>query len=179
MAYLSDETFDNLFRTAEHSVFRLETRDSYEGVSYSTAPFRRWLAGEDVDQSWMRPWLDQVSAATASGIWWARVRVVSVPHSDYTRYGLWACQVNVAAGEDIRYLPRDQASELPNCDYWLFDSRTFVACHYDEHDAWLGAELIDDPSRIVQANYWRDAAWHHAVPRDDYARKVASGGARS
>ena len=36
-----------------------------------------------------------------------RVRVVSEPHSDYTRFGIdLARRLNVPAGEDIRYLPR-------------------------------------------------------------------------
>ena len=34
-----------------------------------------------------------------------RVRVVSEPHDDYTRFLLDLARINVAAGEDIRYLP--------------------------------------------------------------------------
>jgi hypothetical protein len=30
-------------------------------------------------------------------------------------------------------------------------------------------EIIEDPAGIVQHNYWRDAAWHYAVRRDDFA----------
>jgi hypothetical protein len=97
------------------------------------------------------------------------VRVVSVPLSDYSRFGLWASQFTVAAGEDIRYLRRDQAAGLPDHDYWMFDSRTVVRMNFDDQSVFMGAELIDDPADIVQHNYWRDAAWHTAVRRDDFA----------
>ena len=36
-------------------------------------------------------------------------------------------------------------------------------------ERFLGGEVIEDPAVIVQHNYWRDAAWHHAVRRDDFA----------
>lgn len=101
----------------------------------------------------------------------ARVRVVSLPMSDYCRFGLWASQFTVAAGEDIRYLTRDktEAAELPNHDYWLFDSRKLLLMHFDEADGFLGGEVIENAAEIVKHNYWRDAAWHYAVGRDDFA----------
>jgi hypothetical protein len=41
--------------------------------------------------------------------------------------------------------------------------------NFDDEDVFLGTELISDPATIVQHNYWRDAAWHAAVRRDDFA----------
>jgi hypothetical protein len=109
--------------------------------------------------------------ATAKGRRFARVRVVTLPLTDYSRFGVWCAQFTGAAGEDIRYLPRDKAETagLPNYDYWLFDSRLLVRMHFDDHDAFLGGEIIEDAAEIVKANYWRDAAWHRAVRRDDFA----------
>ena len=119
----------------------------------------------------MQSWLDMLRAATAEGRRFARVRVVTLPLTDYSRFGLWCAQFTNAAGEDIRYLPRDtaEAVRLPNHDYWLFDSRKLVRMHFDDNDAFLGGEVIEDPAVIVQHNYWRDAAWHHAVRRDEFA----------
>lgn len=109
--------------------------------------------------------------ATAKGRRFARVRVVTLPLTDYSRFGVWCAQFTNDAGEDIRYLPRDKAevAGLPNHDYWLFDSRLLVRMHFDDHDTFLGGEVIEDAAEIVQHNYWRDAAWHHAVRRDDFA----------
>jgi hypothetical protein len=119
----------------------------------------------------MQSWLDMLREATAQGRRFARVRVVTLPLTDYSRFGVWCAQFTNGAGEDIRYLPRDkaEAAGLPGYDYWLLDSRVLVRMHFDDRDAFLGGEVIEDAAEIVQHNYWRDAAWHHAVRRDDFA----------
>ena len=99
-----------------------------------------------------------------------RVRVVREPHSDYTRFGMdLASRLNVPSGEDIRYLPRRRADELdlPGEDFWLFDSCRVAVLHFDG-DVLLGAELVTDPAVVVRRCYWRDVAWHYAVPLDQY-----------
>lgn len=125
----------------------------------------------------MQSWLDMLRAATAEGRRFARVRVVSLPLTDYSRFGVWCAQFTNGDGEDIRYLVRDDANVagLPDHDYWLFDSSKLVRMHFDAQDRFLGGELVEDPAGIVQANYWRDAAWHKAVRRDDFADQQAVG----
>ena len=67
-------------------------------------------------------------------------------------------------------VPRDQApAQLPDYDYWLFDSSRLIVMRFDDADRFVGGELVEDPSEVVRANYWRDAAWHRAVRRDDFA----------
>jgi len=109
--------------------------------------------------------------AAAEGRRFARVRLVSLPLTDYSRFGVWCAQFTNSAGEDIRYLERAKAEvlALPDHDYWLFDSRKLVRMRFDDHDVFLGGEVVHDSAEIVRANYWRDAAWHHAVRRDDFA----------
>ena len=111
--------------------------------------------------------------AGAKGRRFARVRVVTLPLTDYSRFGVWCAKFTNGAGEDIRYLPRDkaQAAGVPHHDYWLFDSRKLVRMHFDSSDAFLGGEVIEDAAEIVKHNYWRDAARHHAVRRDDFAEQ--------
>jgi hypothetical protein len=112
-----------------------------------------------------------IRAASAEGRRFMRVRVVTVPLSDYSRFGLWCSQHTNAAGEDIRYLPRDQAEAqgLPDYDFWLFDSRKVARLHFDDADRFLGIEVSEDPAVVVQHCYWRDAIWHHAMRRDAFA----------
>lgn len=108
---------------------------------------------------------------TARGRRFSRIRVARLPLNDYGRFGVWCAQFTGGAGEDIRYLSREQAqaARLPAHDYWLFDSRKLVRMHFDDADRFLGGEVIDDPAVVVQHNYWRDAAWHKAARRDDFA----------
>ena len=145
-------------------------RDRYDSPIENEA-LRKYLAGEPDELDWFQDWLSLIRAATKAGKHFSRVRVVSLPVTDYSRFGIWCAQYTNAAGEDIRYLPRDEAdgAGLPNYDYWLFDSRRLVRMHFDEADQFQGAELIEDPREIVQHNHWRDAAWHRAVRRDDFA----------
>jgi hypothetical protein len=117
----------------------------------------------------MQPWLRMVEAAATDGRRFRRVRVIDLPMNDWTRYSYELSAYNTAAGEDIRYLERSNAAGLPEDDYWLFDSSKLVVMHFDETDRFVGGELIEDPAEIVRANYWRDAAWHNAVRRDDLA----------
>jgi hypothetical protein len=119
----------------------------------------------------MQSWLDMLRETAAEGRRFARVRLVSLPLTDYSRFGVWCAQFTNGAGEDIRYLTRDKAevAGFPNHDFWLFDSSKLVRMHFDDDDRFLGGEVIEDAAEIVQHNYWRDAAWHYASRRDDFA----------
>lgn len=109
--------------------------------------------------------------AAAAGRRFSRVRVVTMPLTEYSRFGVWCSQFTARAGEDIRYLPRDLADDLPKHDYWLFDSRKLVRMHFNDHMSFVGGEVVEDPAEIVRHDYWRDAAWHHAVRREDFAKE--------
>jgi hypothetical protein len=174
--YLTDEQFGALFREFKHTAFRLELRESYAGVSYEREPMARFLAGQPVGWGEDTTWLGNVVAATVEGRRFSRVRVVSEPWSDYTRYGLAMAAYTVAAGEDIRYLPRHDAPELGGDDYWLFDGDHLVICHYGTDNDRMSAEVITDPHRVVRANALRETAWHHATPYRSYveSRRVAA-----
>jgi hypothetical protein len=162
-----------LFRSFEHTAFRLEVRESYNAPR-EVESFRRFREGEPVDMSWAERWFGLIRQATSEGRRFARVRIVSVPLSDYSRFGLWAAQFTSDAGEDIRYLARDVATglDLPNHDYWLFDSRLLVRMHFGEQDKFQGGEVIEDPAVVVEHNYWRDAARHHATDRKAFEAQV-------
>ena len=114
-----------------------------------------------------------VRDATAAGRQFSRVRVVSLPLGDYSRFGLWAAGYTGEAGDDIRYLTRDQAEslDLPTHDYWLFDSRKLVRMHFGQDDRLIEAEVVEDPAAIVQHNHWRDVARHHAISRDEFVTR--------
>ena len=51
--------------------------------------------------------------------------MVSEPLSDYLRWEHACTEVNITAGEDIRWLPRTKAADLllPGADCWVFDHR--------------------------------------------------------
>jgi hypothetical protein len=172
VAVLTGEDFRDLFRTFEHAAFRLEVREGY----YEKEQLSQFLAGGPVDLAYMESWLALMVQLRVQGKRVERVRVVSRPYSDYTRYGLWLAQYNTQAGEDIRYLVRDQAAGLPDHDYWLFDSSQLYIVRFSEADELLGAEPVEDLAEIVQHGYWRDAACHHAVPYHQFVEAAGVAG---
>lgn len=161
--------FRALFDSYEHTAFRLETRERYV-EDEEQEPLRRFLADEPADDTWFADWVSDIQAAVAAGKRVERVRVVSEPHSDYTRFGLDLARLNVGAGEDIHYLPRPRAVELglPGEDFWLFDSARVAILRFADDDRLAGVDVLDDPAAVVQRCRWRDAAWHHAMPWRDY-----------
>jgi hypothetical protein len=165
------QAFLALFDSFEHTAFRLETREAYVEDEESE-PLRAFLAGRP-DYGWFADWPEYISGIVAAGKRFERVRVVSQPHSDYTRFGLDLARLSVAAGDDIRYLPRPEAQRLglPNEDYWLFDSRTVVIFGFGADGRITQRLLVDEPAAVVAHSYWRDVAWHYAVHHTEYARK--------
>jgi len=152
----------------EHAAFRLELRERYNEPE-EAGPLRRFLAGEP-DYGWNEEWAAMIRRRAASGQRMMRVRVVTEPHSDYTRFGLDLARVNVAAGEDIRYLPRASAAglDLPGHDFWLIDSCRVGILRFGDDDLLAGAEVTADPAVVARHCHWRDVAWRFAVPFAEY-----------
>ncbi|RBQ15351.1 hypothetical protein DP939_36545 [Spongiactinospora rosea] len=172
MTLVSGEAFGDLFRSFERTAFRLEPRERYNSPG-EQEPLRRFLAGEPDDLAWNRPWLDLMAEHTIKRKFVHRVRVVSVPLSEYSRFGLWCAQFALQAGEDIRYLDRAQAQGLPQDDYWLFDSKWAAVLRFDDDDVLLGAEIVTDPATVAELAAGRDDAWHRAVTRDQFLASLA------
>lgn len=152
-----------------HTAFRLEVRDRYNEPS-EAEHVRRFVSGEPADESWMDDWCGMILRRTLDGQRMERVRVVSEPHSDYTRFGLHLARLNVASGEDIRYLSRGAAQglDLPDHDFWLIDSSAVGILRFGDDDILLGAEVTTDPAVVVEHCQYREIARHAATSWADY-----------
>lgn len=170
MKLLKDESFDDLFRTFSRTAFHLELKDSYH-VSQEAGPFGLFLAGKPDDFSWHQPWLQLVRAATQAGKSVTRVRVVTVPHSGYVRWGLTVAPLNIEAGEDIRWLPRQLTSgiDFPSDDYWLFDDNRVVFTVFEDDGRFAGGAEASDPGIIEQCRKVHEQVWALAIPHHEYA----------
>jgi hypothetical protein len=169
MDLLRGEDFDSLFRTFNDSAFHLELKDSYH-VPEESGPFGLFLEGKPDDFAWHEPWLELVRDATRSGKRMTRVRVVTVPHSDYTRWGLSVASLNIAAGEDIRWLPRHLADgiEFPADDYWLFDDERIVFTQFHDDGRFLGGLEATDRQIVELCRRAHAKVWQRAIRQADY-----------
>ncbi|MFF7260669.1 DUF6879 family protein [Streptomyces sp. NPDC008159] len=165
----------HLFREFRHTAWRLETRRGYAS-DRNSPKWQRWQAGEDIADEPANAWRENVAVQTGAGKRFERVRLVDEPATDGQRFLLASAPSNVAAGEDIRNLTRAQAEHLrlPDYDFWLFDSRVVARFAFDDDDTTLGVYVTEDPAEVLAACQARDAAWHHAVPTTQFARRVAS-----
>jgi hypothetical protein len=165
--------FAELLRQAQHSAVHLEMRDVY-AVDHERESFARWRAGHRLDPddraSWWRPWLDLISEAVARNVVVRRARIVSEPVSEYIRYEHSGTFTNVAAGEQVRWLPRRRASDiaLPGNDFWLFDGALVRWNHFTGDGASAGPELTDAPAAAKLCASAFESVWERAVPHDQY-----------
>ncbi|MGW1681326.1 DUF6879 family protein [Saccharopolyspora sp. NPDC002376] len=156
--------FEELLRSFRHRAWRWECQGTYRQPA-EAEPWRRWRAGESDDLAWLRPWLDQVAAATRAGRLFARVRVFQEPPTEYQLWQLDVGPANVAAGEDVRVLPesRARALGLPTHDFWLFDEARVALMHFEDQ-RFAGTEIIASPGEVNRYRNWCGIARKHAVP---------------
>jgi hypothetical protein len=166
---LTDEEFYGLFRDFKRTAFHLEMRDKY-GLDSEEGPFQRFMRGEPDDHAWHAPWLGIVRDVTAAGKGIMRARIVTVPHSDYTRWSLANAPLNIEAGEDIRWLPRHDVGdiELPAQDFWLLDDERVIWTSFDAEGRYLGSFEERDPQRISLCRSAYEGVWAIAIPHRDY-----------
>ncbi|MGW6403671.1 DUF6879 family protein [Streptomyces sp. NPDC055134] len=166
-------TFPELLGSATKSAVHLEMRDSY-AVDYEAGPFAQWRAGfrhvPANRASWWRPWLDLIQETVGRGVAVCRARIVSEPVSEYIRYEYSGTFTNVAAGEQVRWLPRRQASDLalPGNDFWLIDGHLTRWNHFTGDGASAGGEISTDPATAKLCAEAFEAVWQRGVPHDQY-----------
>ncbi|MFI1948591.1 DUF6879 family protein [Streptomyces virginiae] len=157
--------------TAERSALHLEMRDNY---TLNDPEFVRWKEGHRLDpedrQSWWGPFFDTVADTVARGVEMKRARIVSEPVTDYIRYEYDVTFPNIAAGELIRWLPRQQAQglALPHTDFWLFDETRLLFTYFSGDGDVVDRQWCDDPGAVEFVRSSFDEVWKRAVPHEEY-----------
>ena len=150
------------------SAVHLETRDVY---TPSDPLYQDWLAGRPVPVPALPEWRDLVRSHTARGVKFRRARIVSEPWSEYIRYEHYITDAsNVAAGEEIRWLPRREAGGLlvPVNDFWVLDDRLVRWGYFAGDGEFLEHELTDDPEIVGICAEAFERVWEIAMPHADY-----------
>jgi len=160
--------FSELIAAATTSALHLETRDAY---TPSDPLYQDWLAGKPVPEPALPGWHALVRAHVARGVSFRRARVVSEPLAPYIRFEHSITEAtNIAAGEDVRWLPRRRTSDLclPGNDFWLFDDRLIRFHHFSGEGEIVEDELVSDPAVIRMCAAAFEAVWQRAVPHAHY-----------
>lgn len=167
--------FARLFENFQHSAWHLEMRKRY-AVDETTETYAQFARGEAPTWDLDTPWGNTIRAKTSDGATVGRVRIVDDPPTEGQLYLLAHAEKNAALGEDVRNLWRADAKRvnLPDEDFWIFDSHIVAVCIFDDDDNLTGAELITEPAAVNQYNRLRDIAQHYAVPYESFAALVTA-----
>ena len=110
-------------------------------------------------------------ATTARGVHVRRARIVSEPVTDFIKYEYDLTEgLNLAAGEDVRWLPRRAASDiaLPGNDFWVFDNRLVRFNYFAGNGEERGDELVNDEAVVRLCVSAFESVWQRAIPHRDY-----------
>jgi hypothetical protein len=173
MRQLTEREWAGLFDSCRSSAWHLALRDVY-GADDERAGFTEFLATGTRDDlaeaAGRRMWLGLMRSTTQRGVQVRRVRAVSEPVTDYVRFEHAGTALQVAAGEDVRWLPRAGASgiALPGNDFWLFDFETVMFNHFSGDGRSLGQDLTTDPWAVRLCQSAFEAVWSQAIPHSLY-----------
>ncbi|WP_067532254.1 DUF6879 family protein [Nocardia crassostreae] len=173
MQLLSADEHEQLFRDCRHRAFHLEVQDSYAVEDEAEALAKFLETGEfEYDPEW-RHWDDLMLEVTESGRAVQRVRVVTEPHTDYTRFLYATTGSNIDSGEDIRWLPRHaiDPAELTADDWWLFDDDTVAFTAFRPDETLGGFAVTHDQGIVAYCGSVRDRVWGLATPHAEYRIK--------
>jgi hypothetical protein len=157
-------------------VIHLEMRDVY-ATDVERGRFSAWRRGEpldpDAEAAWWAPWFEVMAGLTAAGATLRRLRIVSEPVTDYIRFEWLDAAELVRAGEDVRWLPRRQASTLmlPGNDFWSFDRKSVAFTYFSGDGHVLDRELTEDRAVVAACVSSFEAAWKIAIPHAEYEPK--------
>jgi hypothetical protein len=169
MASLAE--FRALFARCERSADHLELRSEY---LEDLPKLRLWQEGTRPDPSdkatWWTPWLDIVSSTVARGVQIRRARIVSEPVSDYIRFEHATTWRNIAAGEQVRWLPRRNTASLlvPANDFWVFDELIVATAYHDGRGNLVDIEIKEDPVEAWMYSQAFEAVWRRALHHEQY-----------
>lgn len=154
---LSPDQFGSIFTEFKNSARRIETLPVYR-VSDETEKFKSYLDGKPLPSDRNEGWTDLVRSIRTSGRSIERVRVVPSPLTDYFRFEVdWFYVFNQEAGEDTRFILKNDVPDVVFKDTWLFDDSIVVDLSYTPEGEYQYANRNDDVRRLEQARLaWQE-----------------------
>jgi hypothetical protein len=151
------DEFGKLFVEFKKSATRIETLPAYS-VEEERAQFEHYLAGEPLPANRNEEWANNIRACVADGKYMGRVHIIDHVLTPYLQFEIdWYYAINGSAGEDIRFIYREDVPAVTYTDTWLFDDTVVVDLSYNDKGELLYINRNDSPERLDQARTaWRE-----------------------
>ncbi|MEV5569317.1 DUF6879 family protein [Spirillospora sp. NPDC052269] len=164
-----NEVWNRLIKSTASSAVHLEMRDAY---TPEDPVFLEWKAGKlDLSRPAYPEWFAEVREHMARGVEFRRARIVSEPVTDFIRFEYEITSaLNVAAGEQVRWLQRRHASDisLPGNDFWVFDDQAVRFGYFAGDGTYIDDEAVEEPSTVALCASAFEAVWERAIPHEVY-----------
>ncbi|WP_084316803.1 DUF6879 family protein [Actinospica robiniae] len=165
----SEPTFEELLGACRVSAVHLEMRDAY---MTDDPAYVEWTKGERVDgAAAYADWFALVRETVARGVVVRRLRVFNEPASDYIRFEhAITSELNVAAGERVRWLPRRQAEGLllPANELWVFDGVRVRFGFFSPEGDDLGSQITEDVAVAYSCADSFNSAWDLGADHEEF-----------
>jgi hypothetical protein len=154
---LSMNQFGQFFTDFKKSATRIETLPVYV-VDDERENFELYISGAPLPPDRNEEWVANIRECVADGKCMSRVHIIDHVLTPYLQFEIdWYYAVNAAAGEDIRFVFREDVPEVTYTDTWIFDDQVVLDLAYDTEGRLLYINQNEDPERLRQAQVaWRE-----------------------
>jgi len=164
---ISMEEFGRYFTDFKSSATRIETLPVYDAPDEKD-DFARYLTGVQPPPDRNAEWSGNIRQCVASGKYMGRIHVIEHVLNPYLQFEIdWYYAINGAAGEDIRFIFRENVPDVVYTDTWLFDDKTVLDMSYTKEGTLLYINENDHPGRLDQAKTAWQAFFERSFPLAD------------
>jgi hypothetical protein len=132
--------------SAKNNLFRFEKLQYYDEGD-NDAGLKKFIESGELPLTEMQQWFDFIKKKISEKILMQRVRFVTFPETDYTKYELAVHRKSIEAGDDIRVILDSDYEKLGDDpqDFWLIDDKTTLLMNYEGKGTFADFEVIEDP----------------------------------
>lgn len=157
-------------KKSKKSLFRFEALQDYQ-VEEEEKDFQLFIESGKVDLTGMKDWLDFVKSNHEIRIKMQRVRLVRLPLTEYTKFGIPAYESEVKLGEEVRILEEDAEDKTGiQKDFWLIDDNIVIIMKYNQNGKYEGFEVKD--SGIEEYLAGKNYLLNNSIPLAEFLSKI-------
>lgn len=160
----------------QQSIFRLETLSMYQ-VPKDFIIFKTWKKDKSIVNKAFRDWFHLLEKTKKRQVTMQRVRIITLPLSEYLKYEVDVWKQSAKKGEQIFFLESKLYQELikqlqlkPK-DFWLFDNNRVILFHYNKKGNFLKEELVQNKKTIKQYENFKEILLERSLPLKKFVKK--------